>query len=262
MTTKTISQDLEWAELLKSAVKDEGVISQAYSAFHNYSIGNQMLAIMQCIGRDIPISPINTYKGWQKLGRQVKKGSKAIQLCMPVTGKYVKEDPKTGEEIEGTYQRFVYRKNWFVMSQTEGEEQPEVKIPGFDVKKALKELKITEVEYEHTDGNTQGYAYEKNIAVSPIAEYPHKTRFHEIAHVVLGHTEEHKHEDTPQTAKNIKEVEAESVSYILCQILGLTGAKESRGYIQSWLKAEKIPEKSAQKIFSAANKILKAGEVK
>jgi hypothetical protein len=31
---------------------------------------------------------------------------------------------------------------------------------------------------------------ESNGPVSPLAELPHKTRFHELAHVVLGHTSE------------------------------------------------------------------------
>jgi hypothetical protein len=39
-----------------------------------------------------------------------------------------------------------------------------------------------------TDGNCQGYARQRTIAVSPLAELPEKTRFHELAHVVLGHT--------------------------------------------------------------------------
>ena len=98
MANQTISHEFNWAELLRSAVKDSGIISKAYSVFHNYSIGNQILATMQCIIQGIPVAPINTYKGWKKLNRQVKKGSKAIQLCMPVIYKYKEADEQTGEE--------------------------------------------------------------------------------------------------------------------------------------------------------------------
>jgi hypothetical protein len=34
---------------------------------------------------------------------------------------------------------------------------------------------------------------------------------------------------------------------------------ESRGYIQNWLDGTDFPEKSARRVFSAADKILKAG---
>jgi hypothetical protein len=49
--------------------------------------------------------------------------------------------------------------------------------------------------------------------------------------------------------------------------LGLEGADYARGYIQHWLSrgsasnAEAIPEKSAQKIFRAADQIIRAGRV-
>jgi len=61
------------------------------------------------------------------------------------------------------------------------------------------------------------------------------------------------------------EVEAESVALLCCEALNLEGADYCRGYIQNWLyqgigyDADAIPEKSAQKIFHAANQILRAG---
>lgn len=172
---------------------------------------------------------------------------------------WLEEAEQAGEEKEHTFKRFTYKKNWFVMSQTEGETQPSTKLPNFNIQKALAELDIEEVAFEHISGNTQGYARSRSIAVSPITEFPHKTRFHEMAHVVLGHTVENSMEDTPDTPRDIKEVEAESVAYILCNILGLSETVQSRGYIQHWLQTDAIPEQSAQKIFGAADKILKAG---
>ncbi|MBN4063486.1 DUF1738 domain-containing protein [Cardiobacterium sp. AH-315-I02] len=252
---------VNWADLLKEAVNKKGILSQAYSAFHDYSLGNQMLAFMQCLERDIEVSPINTYNGWKGLNRQVKKGAKAISLCMPVTRKYKGEDKKTGEEKEQTYQSFIFKNNWFLLSDTEGDEVPPLKLPEFDVKQALKNLDITEITFEYPNGNVQGFAAGRDIAVSPIAALPHKTRFHEIAHVVLGHTVEFKKVDSEKTKKDIKEVEAESVAYILCSVLGLEGIEYSRGYIQHWLKGQPIPEKSARKIFATTDKILKAGIV-
>jgi hypothetical protein len=79
--------------------------------------------------------------------------------------------------------------------------------------------------------------------------------------VVLGHTQESSISDSERTPKNLREVEAESVAMLLCESLGLTGADFCRGYIQNWLDGEPIPEKSAQKIFGAADRILKAGRM-
>jgi hypothetical protein len=42
-------------------------------------------------------------------------------------------------------------------------------------------------------------------------------------------------------------------------VLNLPGLIESRGYIQNWLDGSEISDKSAQRIFGAADKILKAG---
>lgn len=258
MTTANI----QFSELLNNAITQAGIISQAYTAFHNYSIGNQMAAAIQCISRGVEISPIASYKAWQEKGRQVKKGQKAIALCMPITCKAEKENRETGESEEFKFSRFVWKNNWFVLSQTDGDDYAnEIKTPSWDKSKALDALGITEGTFNHHNGNTQGYASGTSIAINPLAEYPHKTRFHELAHIVLGHCAEHTmSDDNNKTPLDIKEVEAESVAYILCSILDLPGLTESRGYIQHWLNHQQIPEKSAQKIFSAADKILKAGQ--
>ena len=39
--------------ILERAVAEPGAISTAYSASHGYSIGNQLLALFQCIARGI-----------------------------------------------------------------------------------------------------------------------------------------------------------------------------------------------------------------
>ena len=45
-----------WGELLHSAVRTPGKLLAAYTAFHNYSMGNALLALEQCISRDAAIS--------------------------------------------------------------------------------------------------------------------------------------------------------------------------------------------------------------
>jgi hypothetical protein len=84
---------------------------------------------------------------------------------------------------------------------------------------------------------------------------PAKTAFHELAHIELGHTSEAIH-DSETTPRSLREVEAEAVALLCLESLGMDGAEYCRGYIQNWLQGATIPERSAQRIFVAADKIL------
>jgi N-terminal domain of anti-restriction factor ArdC len=246
----------KWSDLLKVAVTEPGLILKAYSAFHGYSLGNQFAAMIQCKIRGIEPGPINTYPGWQKLNRQVKKGEKAIWLCMPLTKK-IKD--KASDEDQTVITNFVWKPNWFVLSQTNGEPVLMPEIPAWEKTKALASLNITEAEFTHLDGNVQGYARKREIAISPLAQLPHKTLFHEVAHIELGHTVESDFSDSEITPRNLREVEAEAVAMLICESLELPGSEFCKGYIQNWLQGDVIPEKSAMKIFGAADRILRAG---
>ncbi|MDQ1613271.1 MAG: hypothetical protein QOG00_3202 [Pyrinomonadaceae bacterium] len=255
-TTATAnSTPAQWSLLLSEAVSQPGLLLAAYSAFHNYSIGNQVLALLQCQQRNIQPGPLSTFKAWKEKNRYVRKGEKALTLCMPVT---VKSKDEAGEDERFT--RFIYRPRWFVLAQTEGQDVEPILPPTWDKSKALATMNIAEIPFELLDGNTQGYAKGRSIAVSPLAALPHKTLFHELAHVTLGHTAEGQTHDGENTPRNLREVEAEAVALILCETLQLSGADYARGYIQEWLQGEAIPERSAQKIFHAADVIIKAGQ--
>jgi N-terminal domain of anti-restriction factor ArdC len=247
----------KWSDLLKAAVEEPGLILRAYSAFYGYSLGNQLAALVQCNLRGIQPGPINTYPGWKKLNRQVKKGEKAIWLCMPLTRK-LKNEAGEDEKVIAT---FVWKPNWFVLYQTEGDSIPMPEIPTWNKEKAMATLGIQEIAFTDTNGNVQGYARKRDVAISPLAEIPHKTLFHELAHIELGHTVENEFTDSELTPRTLKEVEAEAVAMLLCESLELPGSEYCRGYIQNWLKGDAIPEKSAMKIFGAADRILKAGYV-
>jgi hypothetical protein len=137
-------------------------------------------------------------------------------------------------------------------------------MPDWNQTRAFEALGIVEELFTMPDGNCQGYARQRTIAVSPVAELPHKTRFHELAHVVLGHTAEAEAglSDSDITPRSLREVEAEAVALVCLEALGLPAAEHCRGYIQHWNEhrgAEPIPERSAQRIFKAADQILKAG---
>src|ERR1700676_3028397 len=100
MTSATLNTP-QFAELLSRALTEPGVVSRAYSAFHGYSLGNQILAFVQCAERGIPPGPIATFMGWKDKGRYVRKGEKAIVLCMPVTCKRTPaEQPQPADSAE------------------------------------------------------------------------------------------------------------------------------------------------------------------
>src|SRR4051812_20418151 len=170
-----------FADLLASAVTEPGTISRSYSAFHNYSFGNQLLAWAQCLERGITPGPLSTFPGWKAKGRYVRKGEKAIVLCMPVTCKRTPDadDPDAPQ----TFTRFIYRPRWFVLAQTDGAELPPEPVPAWNRHDALTRLNIEPIPFDLTDGNCQGFARGRGVAVSPLAAHPFKTLIHEIAHV-------------------------------------------------------------------------------
>ena len=49
---------VSWAALLNEAVSKPGYIHEAYRWFHNYSVGNQLLALSQCFERGIRPGPL------------------------------------------------------------------------------------------------------------------------------------------------------------------------------------------------------------
>ncbi|MCU1329449.1 MAG: hypothetical protein JWN34_4819 [Bryobacterales bacterium] len=265
ITSSPAPPPMDWSMLLIDAVSKPGAISEAYRRFWNYSTGNQLLAMFECMRRKITPGPIHTFQGWKKLGRHVKKGEKAMTLCMPVTVKR-KANAKSSDVDDridapaASYTRFLYKAHWFVLAQTEGEEYQPADLPEWQEERALSSLDIERIGFEHPNGNCQGFALRRQVAVSPIAFAPHRTLFHELAHVVLGHTDElERMDDDDVTPTNLREVEAECVALICCASLNLGGHEFSRGYIQHWLIGATIPEKSAHRIFRAADQILKAG---
>jgi hypothetical protein len=107
-----------------------------------------------------------------------------------------------------------------------------------------------------------GFVHHRAIAVPPINPLPHKTRFCELAHVLLGHTSEGEQADSELTPRNLRECEAEAVTLLCCAALELPGAEYSRGYIQSWWgQGNAIPERSAQRVLKVADQILKGWQV-
>lgn len=204
------------------------------------------------------------------------KGQKAIGLWMPITlsGKSSADEKATVVEDGMPRRIFVMRNNWFAYSQTQvdprAEEQTEAGSdeetetqPLWNQTLALETLGISMIPYRQVDGNMQGYAQPKRkaVAISPVAAHPLKTLLHEIAHVVM-HGEDEEFVCGVDLDRAVKEVEAESVAFLCSAALSLPGLDESRGYVQHWLGhagSRDVLKKSAGRIFSAADRILKAG---
>src|SRR5215472_9011549 len=103
-------EEIQFRQLLDEAVRKAGTLMKAYSLFWNYSLGNQILALIQANRRGIALGPIASFNRWKEFGRHVKRGEKAIELCMPVTCKRtVKKENTDGQESETeiTFRRFV-----------------------------------------------------------------------------------------------------------------------------------------------------------
>jgi hypothetical protein len=81
-----------------------------------------------------------------------------------------------------------------------------------------------------------------------------KTLAHEVAHAILHGNEDHH-------ARSAMEVEAESVAFVVCNVVGVDSGVYSFPYVTSWAdkeNAESMVLKSGQRIVRATNTILDA----
>ena len=104
-------------------------------------------------------------------------------------------------ETEVPFKYFVFKRNWFFLSQTDSAEFQAPAVPSWDRGRALATLKVEEIPFGMLNGNCQGYAKGRQIAINPVAQMPAKTTFHELAHIELGHTTDavHDSESIPRT---------------------------------------------------------------
>lgn len=246
--------EVEWGELLETALTAPGRISEVYSRFYNYSFGNMVMLMLQGVDE-----PVNTLKRWNSMNRRVIKGSRAASIMVPLT---YKEENERGEEVR-RLRGFKLSKSLFTVSQTEGDPIPPVEPKGWDLETAHKNLDIKRVPFVGLDGNMQGYSRDREYAINPVAGNPTKTTFHEIGHIVLGHTTEDEHAEYQQH-RGVKEFQVESTAYLTMNELGELDEKtasESRGYISSWLKGERPEDVAIRQVFTATDQILRAGRV-
>lgn len=256
----------DWHDLLVEAVHEPGRLADAYKYFNQYSLCNRWLAASQLRRLGLPLTPINTFKGWLNAERPVQKGQKAsIALIMPVPIKSKKKDETGAEKDEVAFTKFMLRNYWFHLGQTDGEEYvPPVAIDkDWNIAAAMGFFEIEEKSFEFSSIRDlrEGYAQGKTIAVSPMSAHPDYVRLREMARIVLGHTADVPAKSVPVETE-LRDVEAEATAYLVAATMALPGLEEARGRVQSALAEGgklRIPDSCAKHAFAAADKLINAG---
>ena len=247
---------------------------QTMSRFHRYSVNNVMLIHSQKPNA----TRVAGFNKWRDdFGRHVKRGEKGIQIIAPIFYKKkieeMKRDPDTDAPILDKDGKAIFEEkevkvpmfkvvSVFDVSQTEGRPLPELaaNLTG-DVKQfeifmeALRRSAPVPIEFKPMDENMDGYFNEaaQNIAIREgMSEVQTvSAAIHEIAHSKLHNYEKAQaeavagDENAEQPVKKdrrTEEVEAESVSYTVCQYYGIETGENSFGYIASWSKDKELKE--------------------
>lgn len=277
---ETLASSEQWTKYLEFA-----------GSFHSYSISNLMLIWAQCP----TATRVAGYKQWQERGRQViskEEGARAITIRGFATKRYSDTDDETGEKVEGKFVYFPARTVFDIADTipiTEdmleriksgprgnpkakvwtGDHNPVRLLEGEDehgiaerVERAVTALGWTYELETITDGSN-GYTTldgSKRVAVrvdmDPAAQG--RTALHELAHLLM-HTDPAtglRAEDAPQD-RAVRELEAESVAYIVSGALGLDASQYSIGYLCGWSKGNgEAVRATAERVLKTANQIL------
>ncbi len=238
---------------------------QAMSKFHHYSFGNCMLIFFQCP----QASAVAGYTTWKKMGRTVKKGEKGIQILAPCPFKALIEQNKLDDrgrivfgpdgqpETESTLVNLTRFKIAYVfdVSQTEGKKLPTIGVDeltggveGFDdIFSAVEALSPVPIHYREPQVSKGCYNHLEqciyiNEGMSQVQTM--KTLIHETAHaklhalpvsagIIMG---------APVKDRRTREVEAESIAYVVCQHFGIDTSDYSFAYVTGWSKNKETPE--------------------
>ena len=253
----------------------------AMSKFHHYSFGNIVLILFQCP----KASSIAGIKTWNELGRHVNKGEHGIQILAPCPYQREvlkeKKDPATGQVLYGPDGQPLKDKSYveanryrvvtvFDISQTSGKELPSIKpteltgdVDDFEaIYQRLSALSPLPIIYDALPGQARGQTnfLEEKIILRPGMSQLQtiKTLVHEITHAML-HDPDHRPPGI-LLDRRAKEVEAESVAYVVCQHFGLDTADYSLNYVAGWSRGKELAELKASLsiIHSTAGKIIDA----
>ncbi|MCF8000470.1 MAG: ImmA/IrrE family metallo-endopeptidase [Halanaerobiales bacterium] len=236
-----------------------------FSKFHNYSYQNIMLIKMQKSDATL----VAGYKQWQKkFDRHVKKGEKGIVIMAPY--KYKKEvseikkvvvDGEVKEKEVKKEKQFVSFRPVYVfdVSQTEGKELPSWSIE--EIEEENKQLLKPLIQYANKTGITvdfkglkdglKGYSKGGEIVVDECLNNTEKASVccHELAHEKL-----HYNCDTKELSKEIVELEAEAVSFVVMEYFNIKTLSEK--YLALYKKGHNLMD-SFKRIKSVSKEIIK-----
>lgn len=251
------------------------------SRFHTYSYSNSILIAMQKPDATL-LAGFSTWKN--KFERYPKRGSHGIKIFAPnhsKTQKYKtreKIDPRTNlpvldkdgnpviEQIPVKIPSF-HIVTVFDVSDTDGKPLPELDIPPLvgdvtqydTLMEAIRRTANVPVSIGPVNGDANGYFDQEKIVIRDgLSELQNvKTAIHELAHSRYHNIAEtaqknfHKNQAT-------REVEAESIAFVVCEHFGLDTADYSFGYVSSWSSNKELPElkSSLQVIHDGALQII------
>ena len=240
------------------------------SHFHRYSVNNTMLIYMQKPDATL-VAGFNKWK--DQFDRHVNRGEKGIKIIAPVmvaTKKTrEKRDPQTNavlldsqgqavtEEVEVKVPRFRVT-SVFDVSQTNGKPLPTIvndlqgNVENFDAfMESLRRSSPVPLETAPIESGADGYfdpSRQHIILREGMSEAQTvSAAIHEITHAVLHNYNQKQNEQVDlanlqQKDRRTEEVEAESVSYAVCQYYGIETADNSFGYIAEWSQGRDLPE--------------------
>lgn len=164
---------LDWPKLMEEALTAPGNLGDTCLRFWSYSLTNELLFLMQGLHE-----PVASYSRWKALGRQVVRGARTKEVIVPVLVNELVPEPgeeqPTGETAQQKKERiarligFKVVRAMFPLSDTEGNELPEVSAPGWNLQTALEKLGVREVPFDKTNGNIQGYSRALEFAINPL----------------------------------------------------------------------------------------------
>ncbi len=226
--------------------------------FHKYSWHNSLLILFQRPDAE----RVAGFQTWKKLGRHVRKGERGIMIFAPCP--FHREERSESGESESVDGIFFKPVHVFDVAQTDGRELPDVDCPVIDADasallNSLERVALKrgiELKAEALDGSQFGYATSAGQVVidntHPTGQRA-KTLAHELAHCALhfGKTDK-----ATVLTRNIAELEAESVAYVVCRHFGLDTTVRSSAYIALWDGNAKALRESLERIATTARTLI------
>jgi len=231
------------------------------SRFHTYSPNNVWLILAQ----RPDATRVAGYRAWQKLGRQVNKGSKGIAILAPcvyrrrgVDESEVAEDPALPKVLRGFTVVHVFDE-----ADTTGEPLADVAPVLLEGDAALWDdlaAQVISAGFTVARGDCRGANGYTDFATHTVVVADHlsgrqadKTLCHELAHVCL-------HDSSRIVVdRDLAEIEAESVAFIVCNALGIDSASYTLPYVARWAggDVDRI-RRTAERVVTTAQAVLAA----